>query len=73
MDDLRLLQQPPAQDEAATKTLSILNSRLPSWEALLGSSEFDAWVTHAQAEAATLKAEASMGLHTSRPQHTDSP
>jgi hypothetical protein len=62
MDDLRLLQQPPAKDEAATKTLNILNSRLPSWESLLKSSEFDAWVEHSQADATALKAQASVTL-----------
>jgi hypothetical protein len=60
MDDLRLLQQPPATDEATTKTLNILNSRFPSWESLLTSSEFDAWVEHSQADATTLKAQASV-------------
>jgi hypothetical protein len=62
MDDLRLLQQPPAKDEAATKTLNILNSRLPSWESLLKSSEFDAWVEHSRADATALKAQASVSL-----------
>jgi hypothetical protein len=62
MENLRLLQQSPAKDEAATKTLNILNSRLPSWESLLKSSEFDAWVEHSQADATTLKAQASVAL-----------
>jgi hypothetical protein len=60
MDDLRLLQQPPAKDEAATKTLNILNSRLPSWESLLKSPEFDVWVEHSQADATALKAQVSV-------------
>lgn len=59
MDDLRLLQQPPARDEAEAKTLNILNSRVPNWETLLKSSDFDAWVRHSQSNATTLNAQAS--------------
>lgn len=55
MDDLRQLQQPPAQNEAASNALELLNSRFSTWDTLLNSKDFDDWVTQAQEESKSLK------------------
>lgn len=63
MDDLRLLQRPPAQEEAATKTLNLINDRFSSWNSLLVSDEFEVWIHESQKQAAELKGKVSHCLH----------
>lgn len=55
MDELHLLQRPPARDKAVIKTLELLNSRIPNWNSLLASSEFEGWVHDSQNQAANLR------------------
>ncbi|CAG8732279.1 10317_t:CDS:2, partial [Acaulospora colombiana] len=57
MDELRLLQQPPSKDEAELKTLNLLNSRLPTWDALLKLPDFADWVELSERESSKLQSE----------------
>ncbi|KAG8833096.1 hypothetical protein FRC17_000035 [Serendipita sp. 399] len=57
MDDIRLLQQPPSIDEANAKTLKLLNSRVPNWNALLHLEDFEDWVRVAGEESNRLNHE----------------
>jgi hypothetical protein len=59
MDELRLLQQPPSKDDAETKSLNLVNSRLPTWDAVLKLSDFTDWVELSEGESSKLKAEVS--------------
>ncbi|PVG00291.1 hypothetical protein CPB86DRAFT_805974 [Serendipita vermifera] len=57
MDELRLLQQPPSKDEAEIKTLNLLNSRLPTWDAFLKLPDFADWVELSERESSKLQSE----------------
>lgn len=62
MDDLRLLQRPPAEDDATTKTLTLLNDRFPNWSALMASDTFDSWVSKSEQQATDLKSKVRLHL-----------
>jgi hypothetical protein len=59
MDDLRLLQRPPAQEDAATNTLNLINGRFLSWNSLLVSGEFEDWAHESQKQVTELKGQVS--------------
>jgi hypothetical protein len=67
MDDLRQLQQPPVQNEAASRTLALLDSRYPNWNALTNSNDFDDWVDKAEEESKRLKSEVCFVFMTKYP------
>ncbi|KAG8803228.1 hypothetical protein FRC16_006461 [Serendipita sp. 398] len=57
MDEIRLLQQPPSKDEANAKTLSLLNTRIPNWNALMHLEGLEDWVRAAEEETNSLNNE----------------
>lgn len=54
MAEIQLLQRPPSKDEAEGKTIALLNARIPTWNVLLGSGEFDEWTRQSSQEASEL-------------------
>ena len=67
MAELQLLQRPPSKAEAEGKALALLDARLPSWNVLLGSNEFDEWARQSLEEASELDNQVCFSHHDIRP------